>query len=186
MRFIRYASIPVVIAALAGCSEPVAGPEGMDLSSAFSLHGNAPSNFGAVLSGAEEVPPVPSRARGSTVFQLSADGSELSFLLVVANIEDVVQAHIHCGTQGVNGPVVLFLYGAALIPGRTDGVLSRGTAHAADVIPRPDSPACPGGVANLDDLVEKMRTGGAYVNVHTTSYLAGEIRGQVKLRGPGR
>ena len=46
-------------------------------------------------------------------------------------------------------------------------------------MPLLDSAACPGGVATLEDVLEKMRTGGAYVNVHTTQFPGGEIRGQI-------
>ncbi len=43
------------------------------------------------------------------------------------------------------------------------------------------SAACPGGVANLADVIEKMNNGGAYVNVHTlASSAGGEIRGDIK------
>jgi hypothetical protein len=34
---------------------------------------------------------------------------------------------------------------------------------------------------SLDDLVHLIRTGQAYVNVHTEQYPAGEIRGQIDV-----
>src|SRR5512134_2659407 len=47
-------------------------------------------NFGTPLSAAEEVMPAgvtnDSKARGSSIFQLNADGTELSYRLIVANI----------------------------------------------------------------------------------------------------
>jgi hypothetical protein len=91
----------------------------------------------------------------------------------------VTQSHIHCGTPGVNGPIVVFLYGfgPTVAP---NGVLSEGTITNANVIPRPDSAACPGGVATLDDVLEKMATGGAYVNIHTVVLPGGEIRGDIR------
>ena len=135
-------------------------------------------NFVAVLSGGEEVPAVDTHARGLAEFQLSKDGGELGFRLIVANIEDVVASHIHCGTEGVNGPVVAFLYPGPVVS--PNGILAQGTLTAADVIPRPDSPACPGGVANFDDLIAKMGSGGAYANVHTVGNPGGAIP------GPGR
>lgn len=135
-------------------------------------------NFVAHLTGDEEVPPVDTQAQGQAIFHLSKDGSELTFKLIVANIEDVTQAHIHCGPAGVNGPVVAFLYGFGPVVS-PNGILSEGTISAADVIPRPDSPACPGGVVDFEDLVAKMRSGNAYVNVHTIENPAGEVRGQI-------
>jgi hypothetical protein len=76
--------------------------------------------------------------------------------------------------------VVAFLFGFDPAGVSENGVLAEGTITAANVIPRPDSPACPGGVANFDDLIAKMRSGDAYVNVHTVAFPAGEIRGQLK------
>ena len=61
----------------------------------------------------------------------------------------------------------MFLYGFNAAGVDTHGRLNEGTITNANVIPRPASAACPGGVANLADVIEKMNNGGAYVNVHT-------------------
>jgi hypothetical protein len=133
-------------------------------------------NFTAHLSGAEEVPAVETRATGQAVFQLDRDGSALHYRLIVANIEDVLQSHIHLAPAGQNGGVVAFLYPSGpppqLIPGRTDGVLATGTITAGDLL---------GSLAGmtLDDLVDAIRSGNAYVNVHTVENPGGEIRGQI-------
>lgn len=142
-------------------------------------------NFVAPLEGGQEVPPVDTTAAGAAVFRLNEDETELSFKLIVSNIEDVTQAHIHCGAPGVNGPVVVFLYGFGPVVS-PDGLLAQGTRTATDLIPRPDSAACPGGVANFAQLVEKLRTGGAYANVHTVVNPGGEIRGQIMEAGPSQ
>lgn len=136
-------------------------------------------NYTASLKGRNEVPAVDTNAQGQAIFHLSKDGTELSYKLIVANIDNVLQSHIHCGAEGVNGPVVVFLFGPS--PGVTvNGVLAEGTITAADVIPRPDSAACPGGIANFAELLEKINSGEAYVNVHTTEFPGGEIRGPVQ------
>jgi hypothetical protein len=153
---------------------------GMATASAAPPH----QNFVAPLSGGEEVPPVDTNARGQTLFRLNADETAIDFKLIVANLKDTTQAHIHCGAAGVNGPVVAFLFGLVEDGVTTNGILSQGTVTPADVIPRPDSAACPGGVADFDDLVEKMRSGEAYVNVHTVAHPPGEIRGQIRAVGP--
>jgi hypothetical protein len=142
------------------------------------------TNFGAPLSGDEQVPTVDTNARGNSILHLSKNGDELDFKLIVANIENVTQAHIHCGAEGVNGPIVVFLFPFTPAGVTANGVLSSGTITNADVIPTPSSAECPGGVANLDQLVAKLRSGGAYVNVHTTAHPGGEIRGQVREHGP--
>jgi hypothetical protein len=141
---------------------------------------SASQNFVAPLSGGEEVPAVDTDARGVAIFRLDRGASELSYKLIVANIQNVTQAHIHCGAAGANGPVVAFLFGLNPAGVTVNGVLAEGTITAANVLPRPDSSACPGGVANFDDLLAKIQSGEAYVNVHTTQFPAGEIRGQIR------
>lgn len=136
-------------------------------------------NFRAHLAGRNEVPPVSTLGQGQAIVQISKDESSINFKLIAANIEDVTQAHIHCGPADDNGPVVAFLYGfgPTVSP---DGVLSQGTLTASDVIPRPDSAGCPGGVADLGSLIAQIRAGNTYVNVHTLANPGGEIRGQLR------
>jgi CHRD domain len=149
----------------------------------------AAKNFVAHLSGAEEVPERDCPGQGEAVFQLNTDGTELSYRVIASNIDNVVQSHIHLAPAGVNGPIVLFLYG--LVPsggGSQNGVLNSGKATASDLIgPLSGHP--------LSDLVTNLRTGGAYVNVHTNDgvsptntgcgdFPGGEIRGQIQTAGP--
>lgn len=145
-------------------------------------------NFVAVLSGAEEVPARDTLARGSATFQVSADGSEVGYRLIVADIENAFAAHIHCAAQGVNGPVGVTLFTGAVGSGRADGVLAEGTFTG----PNPGN-AC--GWADLGQVLDAMRSGNTYVNVHTNDGVAppdsgagdfpgGEIRGQVQEGGP--
>lgn len=134
-------------------------------------------NFRTHLTGDEEVPAVQTQAQGQAIFKLSADGESLDYKLIVANIEDVLMAHIHLAPTGENGGVVAWLYPDGpppqLIEGRTQGVLAEGTITADDLV---------GGLAgeDLDDLLTEMRAGNTYVNVHTTTNPGGEIRGQIR------
>jgi hypothetical protein len=153
------------------------------VTSTVSAQPPAAFNFVAPLSGDEEVPPVDTNATGLARFQLY-DEEEFDFTLIVANIEGITQAHIHCGGVGVNGPVVVFLFRLDPAGVTVNGILSEGTITADDVIPRPDSPECPGGVANFVDLIAKMRSGETYANVHTLDNAGGEIRGQIQVAGP--
>lgn len=135
-------------------------------------------NFRTHLSGREEVPPVETRAQGQAIFQLSKDGSELSYKLTVANIENVMAAHIHLAPAGQNGGVVVWLYPAdgppgQLIEGRTDGVLAEGVITEDNLVGLLEG-------ASLADLVEEIQTANAYVNVHTDQNTGGEIRGQIR------
>ena len=92
----------------------------------------AGDNFVAPLSGDEEVPVRDTKAVGVAKFKLRDDGAALNFKVNVANIHNVVAAHIHCGAVGVNGPVGVTLFGAAPAGGRVSGTLAQGTITAPD------------------------------------------------------
>jgi hypothetical protein len=145
------------------------------LASAVLANGNR--NYTASLKGENEVPAVETNAQGQAIFQLSKDGAELSYKLIVANIYDVHMAHIHLAPAGQNGGVVVWLYPDGpppqLIPGRFSGILAEGTITADDLV---------GALAGqtLEDLINEMDAGGAYVNVHTSANPGGEIRGQIR------
>lgn len=143
-----------------------------------------PKSYRTHLAGSAEVPAVDTQAVGQATLKVSADGTALDYRLIVANIENVTQAHIHCGATNGNGPVVAFLFGFVGNGVSHNGVLATGSVTGADVIPAPGSTACPGGVADLDELLAKVRSGEAYVNVHTTANPGGEIRGQLRGGGP--
>jgi hypothetical protein len=172
----RTLGVLLAAALAAGCSdtrpastEPITVP-------VYTL-GNGPEHFGTHLSGAEETPAKDTRAQGQAIFQLSEDGSELSYQIIVADIQNATQSHIHLGAFGQAGPPVLWLYPSAppaqLIPGRSQGVLGSGIATAEDLVgPLAGQP--------LSALVEALRAGNAYANVHTAQFPAGEIRGQIE------
>lgn len=122
-----------------------------------------------------QTPAVESDATGVAQFWLSDDGTSMRYRLNVANIDEVVQAHIHVGAADANGPVVVFLFGP-VTPGegeRTNGTLATGTFTGADLIgPLAGQP--------LSALLDEIRSGNTYVNVHTLDYPMGEIRDQVR------
>jgi glucose/arabinose dehydrogenase len=128
-------------------------------------------NFRAHLSGDEEVPPVETNAQGQATFEFDEESTELEFELRVANIEDVVAAHVHCAPDGVNGPVGVTLFSGG--PVSPDGLLAEGTVEEPD-----EDNGC--GWEDLEDVRSAMENGYAYVNVHTQAHPAGEIRGQVR------
>ena len=136
--------------------------------------------FTAHLSGDNEVPPVDSKGQGQAIFRLSEDGTALHFKLIVANTKEVTQAHIHCGEAGINGPVVVFLFGFVAGGVNQNGVLAEGTITSANIIPRTSSAACMGGLATFENLLERIRNGSVYVNAHTVDFAGGEIRGQIQ------
>lgn len=137
-------------------------------------------NWSQHANGSMEVPVRDTQGQAQAIFHLSNDGDSLEFKLIASNIEGVTQSHIHCGHPGENGPVVVFLYGFNAAGVSPSGILNEGTITDANVIARPSTAICPGGIATLDDVIEKMNNGGAYVNVHTLVFPGGEIRGDIK------
>jgi hypothetical protein len=159
-----------LLLAIPSCSDEPASPE----SSASRNDGGLlkqTSVFVAHLSGMN------SSATGQAIFRVSADGMSISYQLIVANIVDVTQAHIHLAPVGVNGPVIVWLYPssppAAAPAGPVNGMLASGTITASNLV----GPMLGSSIANL---VSAMAAGTTYVNVHTTVNPAGEIRGQIQ------
>jgi hypothetical protein len=136
--------------------------------------------FIAHLNADNEVPANASNGQGQVSFTLNDEGTALEYRLIVANTTSITQAHIHCGEAGVNGPVVVFLFGLDPAGVNQNGILAEGTITAENIIARDSSAACMGGLNSMETLLEKMRNGGAYVNVHTLALPAGVIRGQIR------
>lgn len=179
MRLSRFAPL-LAAAALAACAgEPAGGPEELVLP--VFARGES-HHFTAPASGAQEVPANDSRGRGNAVFWLSEDGTELRYRLIVTGLEGITQSHIHLAAEGVNGPVVVFLFGLVPAGVTQNGILAEGTITQANLIPRPAI----GFGGTMAELVTRMRTGGAYVNVHTLAIPGGEVRGQIHENGPSK
>jgi CHRD domain len=117
--------------------------------------------FTAKLSGKDEVPPVNTQATGTAQFQLSSDGKEISYDLSTTNLQGFMMAHIHQGKSGENGQ-----------PVTTPLQMGKGKITSSDL---------QGSLAGkqISDLVDLMKNGGAYVNVHTNQNQNGEIRSQI-------
>jgi hypothetical protein len=166
----------IAATAAAGCARE-STPSEMDLVVPVFSNGGGHSAFGTHMTGAEETPPRPSAGQGQLILTPREDGTSLRYKLMVANIENVTQAHIHFAVPGVAGPVIAWLYPAAppatLIPGPFNGVLAEGVITDANVV----GPLAGQGVAAL---VAAIEAGTAYANVHTTQFPPGEIRGQVR------
>jgi hypothetical protein len=134
-------------------------------------------NWSVHANGSQEVPPRESQGQAQAIFHLAKDGNSIDYKLVAANIENVFMAHIHMVTTsptapGVNGPIVVWLYPsttagvtAPLGGGRIQGVIAQGTIGA-------DNLTGPLAGHALADLIDAMRTGKAYVNLHTNDGVA--------------
>lgn len=181
MRFLPVLLATSSLAFITGCSESgTTEPETFSVPVIETRTAAQSHHFQTAMSGAEEVPPVPTQGRGNAIFSLSRDGTTLSYKVITTNVENITQSHIHIGARGVNGPVVVFLFGLVPAGVSSTGILSQGTITQANLIARPAI----GFGATMAELAAAMRSGNAYVNVHTIAFPGGEVRGQIKEGGP--
>ncbi|HUF78806.1 MAG TPA: CHRD domain-containing protein [Thermoanaerobaculia bacterium] len=139
----------------------------------------------ADLESIQEVPALSTPGRGNFRGTISNDGEELSFELSYEDLQgDVAQAHLHLGQKSVNGGIAIFLCtnlgnGPAGTPACPPAPAEiSGTLSAIDVI----GPAGQGiDLGEWTEIVQAIRDGVVYVNVHTDLFPGGEIRGQLRV-----
>lgn len=130
------------------------------------------------LNGFHETPPILSNGTGTFKASLDKSRTFLNFTLTFSNLSSSTNvSHIHFGHHNVAGAPVAFLCGGDGKPAcPVAGGTVTGTISAADVV----GVAAQGVTAGeFKDLLAVLDSGKAYVNVHTTTFPAGEIRGQV-------
>jgi hypothetical protein len=137
--------------------------------------------FAAKLRGGTETP-VAVATDGSGVWGAQLDNAEsaLTFQLFYDLLEGgaVSAAHIHLGAPGTSGGIVIHLCGSGgtaacpAPPGFVTGVIT-----SANVVAVPAQGVDAG---NLAQVIQAMRKGDTYVNVHTGSFPGGEIRGRIE------
>lgn len=104
---------------------------------------------------AKETPPNPSPATATGKFTLNAAG-QIDYVVNFSGLTGAFTAsHLHLGLPGVAGPIIFTLFQTS------PGVLSGNT------------------VALSDAQVAELRNGRYYLNIHSTTFPGGEIRGQV-------
>jgi CHRD domain len=130
----------------------------------------------AKLSGFQEVPAVLTDGNGKLKLRISNTEDKIDFELRYADLEggNVLFAHIHIGQRAANGAVAAFLCGGGGKPACPPSGTVTGTILPTDVVP-----VTAQGINEFDDLVEAIRSGITYANVHTTDSPGGEIRGQI-------
>jgi len=129
--------------------------------------------FIATLSGAEEVPARSTAANGTA--QIFVEGNQVTYAIEIDDITAITQSHIHIGPPGVVGPIRLFLY-----PPRQGDPAPQVTVTDKSILVEAtvDSSAVSG--VTYEELLTAMRSGNAYVNVHTTQFPGGEMRGVIR------
>jgi hypothetical protein len=128
----------------------------------------------ASLSGGEETPSpgLNTGAFGTADVAVDTANQEITVALQVWNLPTGSTAgHIHAGSRGTAGPIILDFFFPA---GRTGDFSMNIRVSAANFLARPAI-----GINTIDDAIQAVLAGNAYVNVHTTQYPAGEIRGQL-------
>ena len=138
------------------------GPEWIG---ADSVWGGPKSAFGFVaeLSGDNEVPPVVTTAEGTASFTYDFVSGVLEYEVNATDLVNITGMHVHTGTVGNNGGVVVALDTAAINAGTTYSVsLSAG---------------------QMSDFTDSLMNEGLYLNIHTSANAGGEIRGQLDLAG---
>ena len=129
------------------------------------------TNFAATLTGAAERPtPVTTNATGTSTVTINDANSTITFSVSVTNLLSPIGAHIHVGSTSVDNPAfALSLLATAPAAGVFTGVLASGTLAGSAVV----------GGETFATLAAAIRSGNAYINVHTVANPGGEIRGQL-------
>lgn len=117
----------------------------------------------ATLSGDQEVPPAATQATGTANAEL--DGDELRVFGVFSNLGSDLfpvagsAAHVHNAPRGANGPIVFNL----------------------EVVTTDNRSGAFSGTRTLNDAEkEAFEDGNLYVNIHSATFNAGELRGQLE------
>jgi hypothetical protein len=162
------------------------------LAAAWLTTAGAPVSAGEIkvkLTGYEETPlTINSDGSGEFKAKINKDKTAIDYTLTYQDLGSAVtQAHIHFGRPAISGSIVLFLCTNLAPPMGVPmpqtcpnpGGTITGTLTAADVIPRPTQ-GIDSGEDGFAEMLDAIRAGAAYVNVHTTNFTSGEIRGQTK------
>jgi len=111
----------------------------------------------ARLSGAAEVPPADPNGSGVANISIDTVTNQICWSISVGGLSAApIMAHIHQGAVGTNGPIVVQLFPP--LPQPTSSGCTTDAVHAPEIAANP---------------------AGFYVNVHTTAFPNGAIRGQL-------
>jgi hypothetical protein len=130
---------------------------------------------------------VSTAASGKFVAEIDERNDIITYTLSYKNLKGAVtQAHIHFGQRHTVGGIVVWLCETAGTPAPAavadatppcpaEGTVT-GTIEKAQVLEQ-TAQGFVGG--NFDELVDAIRAGVTYANVHSTLFTPGEIRGQI-------
>jgi hypothetical protein len=157
------------------------------------VSGQGPREGRAQLDGYQEIPTLSTTGSGTARVRISPDNTRVEYTLSYTGLEgNVTQSHIHFGRPAFNGGIIVWLCATGAVnppltiptppacpaPGGTvSGVLT-----AADVV-GPAAQGIPAG--DFARFIDALRAEATYVNVHSSKYPPGEIRGQVTFHAHG-
>ena len=125
------------------------------------------------MNGGEETPILNTGAVGTATVSIDVANREISITLNVFNIPTATTAgHIHIGPIGIGGPVVVNF--PAAVTGRTGDFAMSFRIGEREFVARPAI-----GINTMDDAIQAIVNGNSYINIHTTQFPGGEIRGQL-------
>jgi CHRD domain len=151
------------------------------------------------LTGLEETTAtINTTASGEFKATISEDGTSIKYEETWQDLSSTVtQSHIHFGRPALTGQIVLYLCSNLTPPTGVpmpqacplaSPATITGTLTEADVIASPvvGGQGIDAGAAGFAEMVKAIRTGSAYVNVHTINHPSGEIRGRLGHPRPGQ
>ena len=164
----------------------------MTMSLTLSGQANA-QHFNATFSGFNELGAlnaetgaILSNGKATLDLDLNRSAQTLTYRLAFSGLTTAVtQSHIHFGKIHVAGGVIVFLCATPPTPAPagtpscgvgTSGAVT-GTITAANIIGPTAQGITPG---NFDGLVDALNSNTAYGNIHSTTFPAGEIRGEIR------
>jgi len=141
----------------------------------------------ATLRGFKEVPSISSPASGRFKAVIDRKAGTIAYELSYSGLTgDIQQAHIHVGQRSVNGAVSVFLCQTEAAPdptglaprcpqrGKVTGLLQAANMVGGNIVNQGIAPG------EFNELIAAVRAGVAYVNVHSSTFPAGEVRGQMR------
>ena len=129
-----------------------------------------PVSYASELRPANEVPANASTSFGSSLVTLDLINNTIAWEADGSGIATATLSHIHRGSSSVSGPVIInFALSPAAIPGgRTNGSAAIAAQQNANFLP-----------SDLVALGSASTAIGYYVNIHSSAFPGGEMRGQL-------
>ena len=144
------------------------------------------------LTGLEETAAtINTKASGEFSATISEDGTTIKYEETYRDLSSAVtQSHIHYGRPKLSGQIVLYLCSNLTPPTGVplpqacplaSPATITGTLTEADVIASPvaGGQGIDAGAEGFAEMVHAIKTGSAYVNVHSVNHPSGEIRGRL-------